>query len=235
MARTQPIYRNLSEVDPTPCPCGESRRIITAADDAIAGLHVTHIVDAEAHYHRNTAEVYYVLAGAGRLVVHGSAFELEPGATAYVPPGCVHRGEGDFTAVIVCVPPFDARDEHLAHPGTALPRPSAGPVFRRLSEVEPLRSHCGTSRRVLTRDDDTVAGLHVVEITEAGAHYHTRTTEIYHVLEGEGRLRAGDEEFDLAPGATVYIPTGLPHGGAGRFTAIVVCVPPFDPEDQIVV
>ncbi len=235
MPRTDCIYRRLSDVDPTPCPCGESRRLITAADDAVAGFHVTHIVDAQAHYHRNTTEVYHVLEGAGRLLVHGSAFDLEPGATVYVPPGCVHRGEGDFTAAIICVPPFDPDDEYVVGKGAKLPSPCKAPILRRLRDVEPIRSHCGTSQRVLTSDDDVIVGLHVVEITGAGAHYHERTTEIYHVTEGAGTLQVGDEEFDLEPGATVYIPTGITHGGAGQFTAMVVCIPPFDPNDQIVV
>ena len=235
MPRTDCIYRKLSDVAPVPCPCGESRRIITAADEAVAGFHVTHILDAQAHYHRKTTEVYHVLEGTGRLVVDGKAFDLEPGATSYVPPECVHRGEGDFTAAIICVPPFDPDDEYVMGGGDALPSPATSPIFRRLSDVEPMRSHCGTSRRVLRRDDGVIVGLHVVEITEAGAHYHERTTEIYYITEGEGRLRVGDEEFDLEPGATVYIPTGVTHGGEGRFTALFVCIPPFDRNDQIVV
>jgi len=235
MARCKAIFRRLSDVGAVPCACGESRRIITGADHAVAGFHVTHIVDAQAHYHRETTEIYHVLEGRGRLLVSGSGFKLEAGVTVYVPNECVHRGEGDFTAAIVCVPPFDPNDEYVMAQSQRLPRPCKPPIFRRLSEVPPIRSHCGTSRRMLTGDDDVVAGLHVVEITEAGAHLHNRTTEIYHIIRGEGSLQVGDESFDVEPGATLYIPTGVPHAGSGKFTAIVVCIPPFDPEDQIVV
>ncbi len=235
MAQSKPLFRRLSDVEPVPCPCGESRRIITAADGAVAGFHVTHILDAQPHYHANTVEIYHTLEGSGVLRLGGSSFELEPGATAYVPPERVHAGEGDFSAAIVCVPPFDPSDEYVLGETTRLPRPCKRPIFRRLSEVPPIASHCGTSRRVITRDDDAVAGLHVVEITDAGAHYHERTTEIYHILEGQGTLEVGAEAFDLEPGVTIYIPTGTPHGGQGDFTAIVVCIPPFDPDDQIVV
>lgn len=235
MAQGEPLFRRLSDVAPVPCPCGESRRIIAAGDGPVAGFHVTHIVDAQPHYHRNTAEIYHILDGSGRLRIGGSSFDLELGATAYVPPECVHAGEGDFTAAIVCVPPFDPSDEYVLGATARLPRPCKRPIFRRLSEVPQIASHCGTSRRVITRDDDVVAGLHVVQITDAAVHYHDRTTEIYHILQGEGTLQVGDEVFDLEPGATIYIPTGTPHGGQGDFTAIVVCIPPFDPNDQIVV
>ncbi len=227
------ICRHLSDVEPVSCLCGESRRIITSHDDVVAGFHVTRIRDAQPHFHRRTTEIYYVLEGCGRLVVSGSAHELSPGSVAYIPPGCVHSGRGEFTAAIAVLPPFDPADEFTVH--DELPRPCRPPIFRRLGEVEPARSLCGTSSRLLTRDDGVVMGLHVVDIRAAECHYHVRTTEIYYILEGEGTLSVGRERFELAPGVTVYVPAGLEHAGDGHFRAIVICAPPFDPEDQIVV
>ncbi len=231
--RTEPIARDLDAVTPIPCPCGFSRRIITAADDAIVGFHVTDIGDAEAHFHRRTTEIYYVLEGEGRLIAGGSAFDVAPGTAAYIPPGCLHRGEGQFRAAIAVLPPFDPEDEVAV--ADELPRPGAAPIVRALADVTPIRSACGSSTRVFTRADGVAMGLHVVHITEAECHYHTRTTEIYHILEGEGTLRVGHEEYALRPGLTIYVPAGQQHGGEGDFLSIVICAPPFDPEDQIVV
>ncbi len=214
------------------CPCGHSRRVLTAADGVAVGFHVTEFSDARPHYHEHATEIYYVLQGGGRLVVSGSAWDLRPGTVAYIPPGCVHCGEGEFTAAIAILPPFDPTDEFVV--ADDLPRPCRPPIVRRLDEVEPVRSACGSSRRVLTRDDGLALGLHVVHIRAAECHYHVRTTEVYHILDGEGTLAVGREEFALAPGVTIYLPAGLAHGGDGDFTAIVVCAPPFDPEDQIV-
>jgi len=109
------------------------------------------------------------------------------------------------------------------------------PICRSLAQVEPVPCPCGHSRRVLTRDDGVALGLHVVHIRAAEHHYHVRTTEVYHILDGEGTLAVCREEFALAPGVNIYLPSGLAHGGDGDFTAIIVCAPPFDPEDQIVV
>lgn len=231
--RTEPVARLLSEVEPTPCPCGESRRIITAADDAVMGFHLTTISDAEAHFHRNSTEVYYVTEGSGTLILDGAAYDLHPGTVAYIPPGCVHRGEGQFTAAIVVLPPFDPADEFLA--GEEPPRPATPPLVRDVADIEPRRSACGSSRRVLTQEDGLEVGLHVVRIEVAECHYHRHTTEIYHIIEGYGTLAVDDERYDIAPGLTVYVPAGLKHGGDGEFTALVICVPPFDPDDQIVV
>ncbi|MFP4250860.1 MAG: cupin domain-containing protein [Armatimonadota bacterium] len=231
--RDAPIARLLDDVEATDCPCGSSTRIITAADDAVMGFHVTEICDADAHFHHRGIEIYFVLEGEGRLVTCGSGYDLAPGTAAYIPPGCVHRGEGDFTAAIAVLPPFDPADEYTVE--DELPHPARPPIVRSLDEVEPIRSACGSSRRILTRDDGVAMGLHVVHITEAECHYHTRTTEIYHILDGDGTLRVGSEEYALEPGLTIYVPAGLEHGGEGDFRSIVICAPPFDPDDQIVV
>lgn len=229
----QPICRKPSEVPAVPCPCGQSRRIITAADGALVGFHITEIRDAQAHYHARGTEVYHVLAGGGALEIAGSSWELRPGTVAYIPPGCLHRGTGDFIAAIAVLPPFDPADEYTLADG--LPRPLCAPIVRHLDDIEPARSACGSSRRVLTRADGVALGLHVVHIQATECHYHERTTEIYHVLEGGGTLTVGEMTCALEPGVTVYVPAGSPHGGEGDFTAIVICAPPFDPDDQIVV
>jgi mannose-6-phosphate isomerase-like protein (cupin superfamily) len=231
--RSQPIARHLDDVTPIPCPCGFSTRIITAADDAAVGFHVTDIGDAQPHFHRRGTEIYFVLEGAGRLITDGVAHDVAPGTVAYIPPGCVHNGEGRFRAAIALLPAFDPEDEFSAADEPS--RPKMPPIIRALADVTPIRSACGSSTRVLTRADGVAMGLHVVHITEAECHYHTRTTEIYHILEGEGALRVGEEEYTLRPGLTVYVPAGLPHGGEGDFRSIVICAPPFDPEDQVMV
>ena len=229
----EPICRSVRDVEPVACPCGHSRRILAAADDVAVGFHVTELCDAAAHFHERTTEVYYVLEGAGRLVVSGSAWEVRPGSVAYLPTGCVHRGEGRLTAAIAVLPPFDPADEFTVP--ERLPRPCHAPIVRHVDDTEPARSACGSSRRVLTRHDGVALGLHVVHITAAERHYHVRTTEVYHILAGAGTLAVGRERFELSPGVTIYVPAGLEHAGAGDFTAIVICAPPFDPEDQIVV
>src|SRR3954471_10871891 len=54
------LVRRVADAPTVPCPCGDSTRILTAADGAPASLHVTSIRDAERHYHRETTEVYYI-------------------------------------------------------------------------------------------------------------------------------------------------------------------------------
>lgn len=42
-------------------------------------------------------------------------------------------------------------------------------------------------------------------------HRHTREAEAFYVLEGRLTYRAGDETFELADGAFIYLPRGVPH------------------------
>ncbi|MCE5219002.1 cupin domain-containing protein [bacterium] len=113
MEQQVPIVRHVSEVTPVPCPCGESRRIITTADGAILGLHVTDLGGARKHYHQVTTEVYHILEGEGQIELDGALHEVRPGTTIYIPAGVAHRAIGSLKAVIATVPPFDASDEYL--------------------------------------------------------------------------------------------------------------------------
>src|SRR3990170_1461520 len=101
-----------------------------------------------------------------------------------------------------------------------------GYIARHIDEVEPVRSVCGSSTRVITSKDSDVASLHLTHIKDSQKHYHKRITEIYYVLEGSGTLEVGDEEIALTPGMTVLIEPGVPHRGSGDFKAAIVSVPP---------
>jgi len=105
-------------------------------------------------------------------------------------------------------------------------------IARHVDEVEPVRSVCGSSTRVLTGKDTQVASLHITHIKDSQKHYHKRITEIYYILEGSGALEVGDEEVQLTPGMTVLIEPGLPHRGKGDFKAAIVSVPPFSEDDS---
>jgi len=105
------IVRHIEDVEPVPCPCGTSTRIITRDDTEVANLHVTHIVDSEKHYHKGCTEYYYILEGAGQMELDGDVVELRPGTAIVIPPGVAHRGWGDFKTLIVGIPAWEHTDE----------------------------------------------------------------------------------------------------------------------------
>jgi mannose-6-phosphate isomerase-like protein (cupin superfamily) len=105
------IYRSQESAPTVPCPCGSSTRIITRADTPTANVHVTHITDSTKHYHKEAAEVYYILDGEGQMELGTDIVELKPGVTILIPPGLAHRAWGDIKCLIVGIPASKHGDE----------------------------------------------------------------------------------------------------------------------------
>jgi mannose-6-phosphate isomerase-like protein (cupin superfamily) len=110
---TRYTVRRRADSPTVPCPCGQSTRILTAADGGPCSVHVTTIFDATRHYHARTAEVYYILEGSGKMECDGDWFEVEPGAVVCIPAGTRHRvqSEKGLQTLVIAVPPFDPADE----------------------------------------------------------------------------------------------------------------------------
>ena len=60
-----------------------------------------------------------------------------------------------------------------------------------------------------------------------GDHVHSRIEEIFYVVEGEFRVRAGDRVVHAKPGDFILVPPGVPHGfgtpdlGPGKILVLV--------------
>lgn len=107
------LVRRAADAPTVPCPCGDSTRVLTAADGAPLSLHVTSITDAVRHYHRETTEVYYILSGSGKMELNGDWVDLEPGTVLWIEPGTRHRlvSEAGVKTVVVALPAFNPADE----------------------------------------------------------------------------------------------------------------------------
>lgn len=111
---TSPKFRivNLNEVEGQPCPCGSSRRAFTDDSDQIASLHVVDVsTEAQTHYHKKLTEIYYILEGTGQMELDGEKFDVVPGCTILIKPGCRHRAIGNMKIINVPIPAFDPEDE----------------------------------------------------------------------------------------------------------------------------
>lgn len=100
-----------------------------------------------------------------------------------------------------------------------------------LGDLAAVPCPCGFSRRAFT--DSGVASAHLVDIA-AGAHthYHTRLTEVYVILEGEGFLELDGEKVPVRPLTAVMIRPGCRHRALGAMRILNVVTPPFDPADE---
>lgn len=68
-------------------------------------------------------------------------------------------------------------------------------------------------------------------------HHHQHTEEIYHILEGKGRMYLSGESVDVSAGDTVFIPVNTKHSlentGSSVLRFIVITSPPYDYDDDI--
>ena len=102
------------------------------------------------------------------------------------------------------------------------------------TDIEPVPCPCGLTRRAFMNEENSVASMHLVEIKEdSETHYHKNMTEIYHVLEGEGKIELDGRSYPLSPGVSVLIKPGCRHRARGAGLKILnVPIPKFDPEDE---
>lgn len=106
-------------------------------------------------------------------------------------------------------------------------------VVADLAAIPPVPCPCGEARRAFATPDNTVATLHVTDITaDARTHYHKAMTEIYFVLEGEGVLEVDGDRVPLKPYTSVMIKPGCRHRAVGRLRIVNIPIPAFDPADE---
>ena len=111
---SEPRFRivDMNSVEPLPCPCGSARRAFTDDPDKVCSFHVVDIsADARTHYHKAHTEVYYILEGDGQLELDGELFDVHPGMSILIKPGCRHRAIGNLKIINVSTPTFDPQDE----------------------------------------------------------------------------------------------------------------------------
>lgn len=120
---TAPIVKRLADAPVVQCPCGEARRILTAADNALVSIHRVHVhKDARMHYHKKLTEYYVILSGSGEIALDGDRVRVQPGDVVMIPPGTRHAARGEFEIVNVVCPPFDGVDEYDAQDGSPCAR-----------------------------------------------------------------------------------------------------------------
>lgn len=103
---------HLADIEPTPCPCGTSRRAFMDDDNSVASMHLVEIKkDSQTHYHKKLTEIYLILEGEGHMELDGELYPVKPMSTILIKPGCRHRAIGEMKIVNVPIPKFDPEDE----------------------------------------------------------------------------------------------------------------------------
>jgi quercetin dioxygenase-like cupin family protein len=74
----------------------------------------------------------------------------------------------------------------------------------------------GSLMKIKARAEDTGGAMGLVEASfyegfGPPLHVHSREDEALYVIEGDIRIRQGDEDFVAGPGTWVWCPRGVPH------------------------
>src|SRR5947209_6640051 len=80
-----------------------------------------------------------------------------------------------------------------------------GYLVRRIEDAPTVPCPCGQSTRALTRADTTVCNFHITFIQESVRHYHKECTEVYYILEGQGKMEINGDEIAINPGMVLYL------------------------------
>ena len=105
---------NTNSLEAVMCPCGTSKRAFIHDQDQIASLHVVDVKQkSRMHYHKKMTEIYFVLEGIGQIELDGLRFDIEPGSSILIKPGCRHRAIGELKILNVPIPAFDPADEYF--------------------------------------------------------------------------------------------------------------------------
>ncbi len=106
-------------------------------------------------------------------------------------------------------------------------------MIAHMDEVPAVPCPCGSARRAFATDDNSVATLHVVDISaDSRVHYHKKMTEIYLVLEGAGHMELDGERVPVKPMTSIFIKPGCRHRAVGTMRIVNIPIPAFDPADE---
>jgi len=107
------VVAQLDELEPNPCPCGQSRRAFAAGENEAASVHLVDIAEqTRPHWHKRTTEIYVVLEGEGAVELDGERVPVRPMTAVMIRPGCRHRAIGRLKILNCVLPPFDPDDEY---------------------------------------------------------------------------------------------------------------------------
>ena len=105
---------SFSDISPTPCPCGYSKRAFVQLPEKTASIHLVDIKkDSRTHYHKQMTEIYLILEGEGLMELDDGRFPVKPMDAIFIRPLCRHRAIGEMKVVNVPIPAFDPADEYF--------------------------------------------------------------------------------------------------------------------------
>lgn len=98
--------------------CGMRRDLVDVGAEAPLWFHYMRISDSRKHFHAETTEYYFVVAGRGEMELGDETVAIEAGDMITVPPGVRHTSRpttGEDLEILIIVRPPTGADEHEEH------------------------------------------------------------------------------------------------------------------------
>jgi len=113
-------------------------------------------------------------------------------------------------------------------------------IVRKVKNSKPENITCGIMRKLTTTEDFKGMDFAQVTITDAtNEHYHRQLTEVYYVLKGSIVVEVDGEKENLEKGSLIMIYPNTKHKAwkTSKEDAkiLVVCCPPWNEKDEILV
>ena len=106
------LVRHAGDVPRRLSHAGPVHRLVSHEDAGrvAAWAHQVEVEHESEHYHRRSAELYYVLEGEGHVLLDGAAHPVQPGSIVHIPPGVVHAARGRLRLLVIGVPEICEED-----------------------------------------------------------------------------------------------------------------------------
>lgn len=179
-------------------------------------------------------EVHFVVRGEGACYIDGHRYALAPGTGVFVPAGSIYyidnSGEGDLEIVSACCPDDEGTETGIEPPARK-PSDTAPFLTVRESDQKPIAAGDRTFKFLVNQDVGARRVTQFIGLIPPGRapmHHHTYEEAIY-IINGEGRVWAGDERADFKAGSSIYLPRGVSHSLENTGTTEIKLLGVFHP------
>lgn len=163
-------------------------------------------------------EVLYVFEGSGNILIGAHRDRIEPGAGIYLAPGSTMTIENTSTGPLVLISSQCPEPDETAG---ALPTAShvqsdvtpGGIPLVRFNERETVPTRDRWYRVLINEDVGCTQVTQFVGSIPPGRapDHHHDYEEVLVILQGQGRMWAGNTSTPVAPGSCVFLPRGQVH------------------------
>jgi quercetin dioxygenase-like cupin family protein len=84
-------------------------------------------------------------------------------------------------------------------------------LFTRIGEIDEVRGRIGKLYREFLRVPSMSAGLYVLPAGASDPQQPHHEDEMYYVIRGRARFRAGDEDGEVAAGSVLFVASEVEH------------------------